>query len=344
MDGISENFIVLREIREIPGTLFGLYLWLCQRLFTKKQFSKVQPILCILLASRTPMQESEIYACLQTRYISISKEDFLKRIHVLRRVLIISPEGYHTLFHHSFSEWFLDVKYCTQKYYLCQAAEGHLMKALHLAARASELKPDQVADLAHHLANSTKFFSDPNLIPVFLLSLGVTVFSQDFNLHSYDVKVHKLLAKCGVKREVFAVGGTSSDQAAETNVVTNTTTTAAAFTDVVGGVDNINYEQGGGEAPCENLEEPSLLIPDEDAEDLGEKDGISIEMIGDINHTDYNQRTPLHNAANDGNLQIVELLITHGASLEATDRHGRTPLNLAARQVKNLYMLFRGHN
>ena len=55
LDGISENFIVLREIREIPGTLYGLYLWLCQRLFTKKQFAKVQPILCLLLASRSPL-------------------------------------------------------------------------------------------------------------------------------------------------------------------------------------------------------------------------------------------------------------------------------------------------
>lgn len=41
LDGVSENFIILREIREIPGTLNGLYLWLCQRLFHRKQFSKV---------------------------------------------------------------------------------------------------------------------------------------------------------------------------------------------------------------------------------------------------------------------------------------------------------------
>lgn len=172
---------------EIPGTLYGLYLWLCQRLFTKKQFSKVQPILMILLATKQPMQENEIYSCLQTRYFSITKEDFAKRLHVLRRVLIISPEGYHILFHHSFSEWFLDVKYCTQKY-LCQAAEGNLMKGLQLASRAPELNTDQVAELAHYLVNATKFFSDPNLIPVFLLSLGIQVFHLDFDLHSYDPK------------------------------------------------------------------------------------------------------------------------------------------------------------
>lgn len=41
LDGVADNFIVLREVREIPGTLNGLYLWLCQRLFNRKQFAKV---------------------------------------------------------------------------------------------------------------------------------------------------------------------------------------------------------------------------------------------------------------------------------------------------------------
>lgn len=41
LDGVSDNFIVLREVREIPGTLNGLYLWLSQRLFNRRQFAKV---------------------------------------------------------------------------------------------------------------------------------------------------------------------------------------------------------------------------------------------------------------------------------------------------------------
>ncbi|RVE67631.1 hypothetical protein OJAV_G00105150 [Oryzias javanicus] len=45
LDGVVDNLIMLREIRDIPGTLNGLYLWLCQRLFIRKQFAKVQPIL-----------------------------------------------------------------------------------------------------------------------------------------------------------------------------------------------------------------------------------------------------------------------------------------------------------
>ena len=30
LNGVADNFIMLREIREIPGTLNGLYLWLCK--------------------------------------------------------------------------------------------------------------------------------------------------------------------------------------------------------------------------------------------------------------------------------------------------------------------------
>ncbi|VVC96362.1 unnamed protein product [Leptidea sinapis] len=40
LDGVADGFIALREIREIPGTLNGLYLWLAQRLFHGRRFTK----------------------------------------------------------------------------------------------------------------------------------------------------------------------------------------------------------------------------------------------------------------------------------------------------------------
>jgi hypothetical protein len=61
LDGVAENFIMLREVREIPGTLNGLYLWLCQRLFVRKQFSKIQPVLNVLLAASRPIGHDDIY-------------------------------------------------------------------------------------------------------------------------------------------------------------------------------------------------------------------------------------------------------------------------------------------
>jgi len=290
-------------------------LWLCQRLFTKKQFSKVQPILCALLASRKPMLEDEIYFCLRTRYPSMSKEDFVKRMHVLRRVLIVSSEGHHILFHHSFSEWFLDVKYCTQKY-LCQASEGHLMKGLVLSSSASELEPHEVTDLAYHLLNSSKFFSDPNLISIFLLSLGIKVFGAEFELHAHDHRVQKILSSCGVKKEL--------PQDVDATAVSSVPSCRHGSETCL--------DEGGGEAPCENPEDSALLSgPGE--EPVDPESAAEIGILADMNQVDCNHRTPLHNAANDGNLPVVELLINRGAALEVSDRHGRTPLNLAARQV-----------
>jgi ankyrin repeat protein len=42
--------------------------------------------------------------------------------------------------------------------------------------------------------------------------------------------------------------------------------------------------------------------------------------------------TPLHHAANKNHLDIVELLIQHGATVDARDNHLTTPLMLAAMQ------------
>lgn len=44
LDGISDGCVVLREIKDIPGTLNGLYLWFCQRLLNSKHFSKVSTL------------------------------------------------------------------------------------------------------------------------------------------------------------------------------------------------------------------------------------------------------------------------------------------------------------
>jgi hypothetical protein len=151
LDGVAENFIVLREIREIPGTLNGLYLWLCQRLFNRKQFSKVQPLLNVILASRRPLTQDQLYQCVWTANTALSREDFQKRLHLLRRVLAVCKDGTLLLFHHSFAEWLLDVKHCTQKY-LCSASEGHAMLAMSHTLRAHQLTADEVQGYALHLS------------------------------------------------------------------------------------------------------------------------------------------------------------------------------------------------
>ena len=57
---MSENYITLEEIWDIPGTLNSLYLWLCLKQLNKKKFAKVRPLVNILLASNN-LTESELY-------------------------------------------------------------------------------------------------------------------------------------------------------------------------------------------------------------------------------------------------------------------------------------------
>lgn len=148
---MADSFILLREIREIPGTLNGLYLWLCQRLFVRKQFSRIQPILSVILAARRPLTEMELYSCAYTRDTTLTLADFQVQMTLLSKLLIEGSGGTKILFHNSFAEWLIDVKHCTQKY-LCVAAEGHAMLSMSFTLNAHGLTAQEVQDFALHLS------------------------------------------------------------------------------------------------------------------------------------------------------------------------------------------------
>ena len=204
LDGVAENFIMLREIREIPGTLNGLYLWLCQRLFVRKQFAKIQPILNVILAARKPLSEDELFSCVRTRNLSLTKDDFDKRIKTLSKILINGETDSKILFHHSFAEWLLDVKHCTQKY-LCAAAEGHGMLAMHYTLNAHNLSAAEVQDFALHLLkmNSDEPLQNSDLIQ-WLLTSGANVEESLSAGVPREQKVIKLLIDAGAKMPVDA--------------------------------------------------------------------------------------------------------------------------------------------
>ena len=50
----------------------------------------------------------------------------------------------------------------------------------------------------------------------------------------------------------------------------------------------------------------------------------------DKNCKDNFDRTPVHNAAAEGNIAIIEYLINHGCVKEPLDRDGSSPLHIAA--------------
>lgn len=159
LDGVSNNFIVLREVKEIPGTLNGLYLWLSQRLFNRKQFSKVQPLLNVILAAKCPLNHDLLYDIVKTYYPTITAESFNKRFDLLKRILVVSKHGTIKLFHHSFGEWLLDIKHCTQKY-LCNIFKGHVILAMYYTVHAKTLNVQEIYDYAYHLTRTEQFLME----------------------------------------------------------------------------------------------------------------------------------------------------------------------------------------
>lgn len=62
---------------------------------------------------------------------------------------------------------------------------------------------------------------------------------------------------------------------------------------------------------------------------------LLIELGADVNHDAGGRGTPLHRAAAVGNLRAAKALLDHGASADATNRSGQTPLVFALQRCSN---------
>lgn len=313
LDGVAENFIMLREIREIPGTLNGLYLWLCQRLFVRKQFSKIHPILNVILASRYPLTDQELFLCAKTKNIILTIEEFQKRLKLLSKILINSDGGRKILFHHSFAEWLLDVKHCTQKY-LCNASQGHAMLAVHSLVTGSKLSPCEVQEFAWHLVKANlESLQHHHLVQLIVLSDANILDSLTAGVPK-EQKVTKLLLDAGAKMPE------DTDEAETACLHASMIEEAEEVKPVIGLDVPLNHIDSNGRTPLHleayqgNLQLVTFIIA----------------KGGDIEAVDKNGQTAINLAARQGHAGIVDALIKARANVDHTDSDGWTPLRSAA--------------
>ena len=305
LDGVSQQWILLREIREIPGTLNGLYLWLCQRVFKRDTFEQVRPILNVILAARRPLTDVELFSCNFTRNPDLTFAEFQASLDLLSRVLADGKDGAKIVFHQSFAEWLLDVKHCTQKY-LCDAAEGHAMIALSFAMHSPSLSPPEIQDYTLHLVRARSLLpSDPHLLPLWLLQSGANVLESLSGGLPKDEKVLEVLKEAGAQMEQVASPA------------------------VIRCVNNIKYE--GTREP--EVRSSQSKVEDAPAHRVSQQEVVEnlLRSRTDVNALDSSGRTLLHDAALTGNTSAMQLLLSRGAHVQTTDRSGQTALNMAAR-------------
>ncbi|XP_034549277.1 ankyrin repeat domain-containing protein 50 [Notolabrus celidotus] len=312
LDGVAGSLVGLREIRDIPGTLNGLYLWLCQRLFPRGLFLYVRPLLNVLLAAPRPLTPKQLFTAVWTHDNLLSLPDFQNKLRTLSPLLIDGPEGTKLLFHASFAEWLTDVKYCTQKY-LCSKTEGHSMLAMALTLQGPYLDIEDTCQLATHLVCSGHHKENPALLALWMLWAGVPVLTPSSrNTLTTSSPQPPILVSQEVLQLLMRSGLIS----------------AAFFADADPSV----------EVHC--IGEKEANSQQEFEKELSVKkmldSGLSLKHISSTDG-----QTLLANAAHEGSANVVELLLAHRSNPLDIDVHGQTPLTLASRQghVKVLSVL-----
>ncbi|XP_037910341.1 uncharacterized protein LOC119651072 isoform X2 [Hermetia illucens] len=197
LDGIKDNFFSFREIKLIPCTLNGLYLYICQKSFNKKQYSKIRPILNILLASTGLVDKLFVFNCLRTHNYTIDIEEFEKRLDLMRNILTFYQSGEKMkIFHNSFADWLVDVKFSTKKF-LCDVNEGHVMISMFYTLVSETLCPNSVRRFVYHLIKSGEYLVSKSIN----LDLMLLLLESRVNLN--DCFYTNLLNCCSVCEEEF---------------------------------------------------------------------------------------------------------------------------------------------
>ncbi|XP_055594581.1 ankyrin repeat domain-containing protein 50-like [Uranotaenia lowii] len=164
LNGIKDNFFTFREIKLIPCTLNGLYLYICQKSFNKKQYNKIRPILNVLLVCNNFVDKYFLFNCLRTHNYTMEMDEFEKRLDLMRNIVEYSPRNSEALkiFHNSFCDWLIDVKFSTKKF-LCDLNEGHVMVSMYYTMAADQMCPNKLRLYLYHLIKTGEYLTNKNI-------------------------------------------------------------------------------------------------------------------------------------------------------------------------------------
>ena len=301
LDGVQSGLIKFSEIKEIPGTLRGLYLWICQHLFERKTFSLIRPIFNVLLATRSSITETDVVDYLWSRNLQVSQDELYSRLKLIERFLTRLPDGSFRLFHTSFSEWLLDVKYCT-RHFLCDINQGHATLALSATCNLDNKPFDEefVLDFAYDLARSVPCHKYSNeLCALWMAWSGL---NTENVLNSFNVPPGSYSGNVNVFRILLAGGACRGSQNIGTSEISDhmTSTISVDLSD--------SRETESEHAVRVMLDNNPSCIAEHDS------DGF----------------TPLAKAAQRGSLSCVKVLIKAGSDVNAENVNRQTAIGLAS--------------
>ena len=304
LDNVIKGVLTIEDVSDIPGTLNGLYLWLCQRLFTEDVYdTHLRAILETFLAAKQNLSFDDLFNIIRLVNDCVDEKDIHDTLDTLSPMLVEEDGSYHFI-HHSFSEWLIDVKHCTRRF-LCNVAKGHAMLAVYFMCGGKTLTLQENERFLSHLLQSQYPSSDPS-------------------------KVEQWLEWSGVRaEEASSLGDIRSESAHKLGEV-QTTLLLSEVSSPSKKNDHVK--------PCtpvnNNLdEEDKDWTPLLKAAHSGNcKEVHSLLQNGaDVNFIDRSGKTALSVASGEGHVKIVHDLINCGAEINTRDSNGCTPLRAAAR-------------
>ncbi|XP_019727470.1 ankyrin repeat domain-containing protein 50 [Hippocampus comes] len=355
LDGVAASLVGLREIRDIPGTLNGLYLWLCQRLFPRRLFGDVKPLLNVILAAPAPLPTQDLFTALWTHDNGLSVQEFRKRLSTLAPLLADGPGGSKLLFHGSFAEWLTDIKHCTPKY-LCSRAEGHGMLAMALTLRGRLLDSEEAVQLGTHLVCSGHHRDRLWLLALWMIwadvpaltgtagaSLAALVTQAPTSTHR---NVFQLLKMSGLVRVDPSLGVQCAGPAGANELLKSMnrsswtdlqTSLSGAASEGSANLVRLLLARGSDPLRSDQQRETALTVASRRCHRDVLRALLDWVRVRDartaaamLEHADNDGWTALRSAARGGHGEAVRLLLDAGADVDGCDAEGRTALRAAA--------------